>query len=125
LTNRIILLEALRAVRTLRPRAVLFENVAIQIICSNIHHNSIALLSLKVMSRSHDDTTSTSRDSWYRSQAKKRFHDEGFLEIDETAPVSQAEGNPDKGAYVQAWIWIYDAEIDKLQGQDVLDKDED
>ena len=41
---------------------------------------------------------------WYRSQAIKRFHREGDLEIDEGAVVSQCED----GAYVQAWIWIED-----------------
>jgi hypothetical protein len=43
-------------------------------------------------------------------------YDEGFFEIDENAPVSQADGNPDKGAYVQAWIWIPDP-IDNSLGE--------
>jgi len=49
---------------------------------------------------------STPGDSWCRAQAKKRYHDEGFIEIDDNAPVSRAEDNPDGGAYVQAWVWI-------------------
>ena len=47
-------------------------------------------------------------DDWYREQARKRFQDEGYFEIDDSAPISQAEGNPDRGAYVQAWVWIED-----------------
>src|SRR5437667_9669933 len=43
-------------------------------------------------------------DDWYRKQARKNYQDEGFFEIDENAPISQAEGNPDQGAYVQAWV---------------------
>lgn len=33
---------------------------------------------------------------------------EGTLEVDDGAKVSRAKGNPDKGAYVQAWLWIAD-----------------
>lgn len=38
--------------------------------------------------------------------AAKRIHvEEGTLEIDEPAIVSQSEGG---GAYVQAWVWVHD-----------------
>lgn len=57
---------------------------------------------------SEDEKQRTPGDSWCRLQATKKFYDEGFFEIDDSAPVSRAEGNPDRGAYVQAWVWIPD-----------------
>lgn len=42
--------------------------------------------------------------------AREKFEYEGLLEIDDGAKVSRAKGNPDKGAYVQAWVWITDEE---------------
>ena len=47
----------------------------------------------------------------YRQAAKRMFHDEGTLEVDENAVVSQAEGNEDEGAYVQAWVWVRDEDV--------------
>lgn len=43
-----------------------------------------------------------------RNQARKEFHRDGEIEVDDTAVVSRAEGNPDHGAYVQAWVWVDD-----------------
>lgn len=43
-----------------------------------------------------------------RKLAKVRYHREGEIEIDDNAKVSRAEGNPDRGAYVEAWVWIPD-----------------
>jgi hypothetical protein len=40
--------------------------------------------------------------------ARAQFHDEGTIEIDEDAPVSRAADNCDRGAYVQAWVWVDD-----------------
>lgn len=42
----------------------------------------------------------------YVSFAKRRFHDEGTLEIDDRAIISRS--HDDLGAYVQAWIWVSD-----------------
>jgi hypothetical protein len=41
----------------------------------------------------------------FRNAAQRLHHDEGTLEIDDTAPVSSSE-HDQSGAYVQAWIWI-------------------
>ena len=35
--------------------------------------------------------------------AKKQYHNEGTLEIDEGATISRGAEN---GAYVQAWVWV-------------------
>ena len=41
--------------------------------------------------------------------AKTRFiHEEGNIEVDDNAQVSRADGNPCRGAYVQAWVWVPD-----------------
>jgi hypothetical protein len=39
-----------------------------------------------------------------RNQARRMYHEEGTLEIDEDAIVSQSEG----GCFVAAWVWVPD-----------------
>lgn len=66
-------------------------------------------------------------DARYVAAARVMFNDEGTLEVDDGAVVSQADGNPDGGAYVQAWVWVSDddaadiddakvAEVESLRG---------
>ena len=45
----------------------------------------------------------------YRHAAIRRYEEEnqGHVEIDRLAPVSHGS---DAGAYVQAWVWVYDDE---------------
>lgn len=45
----------------------------------------------------------------YRNSAKKHFHSDGEIEIDDKAAVSKGD---DEGAYVQAWIWVPDDLLD-------------
>jgi uncharacterized protein YlaI len=40
---------------------------------------------------------------WFRSQAAECYEEEGRIEVDDGAMIS--EGN-DPGAYVQAWVWV-------------------
>ncbi len=42
-------------------------------------------------------------DEEYRALAKKFFHDEGVIEIDENARIAKGA---DCGAYVEAWVWV-------------------
>jgi hypothetical protein len=44
----------------------------------------------------------------YRKAAKRMFQDEGTIEIDDGATVSAGDAN---GAYVEAWVWVPDDEI--------------
>lgn len=44
----------------------------------------------------------------YREAAKRIHESEGTLEIDSNAVVSVSD---DGGAYVQAWVWVYDSEV--------------
>lgn len=46
----------------------------------------------------------------YIKTAKEKYHSEGSIEIDSGATVSRGDDN---GAYVQAWVWVYDSEIKK------------
>jgi len=39
-----------------------------------------------------------------RKKAREIYHEEGTLEIDDNAIVSQSEG----GCYVAAWVWVPD-----------------
>jgi hypothetical protein len=51
------------------------------------------------------------RNVWYITEATRRYHRDGELEIDETAKVSRnTVRGYDHGAYVQAWVWIEDPE---------------
>lgn len=43
-------------------------------------------------------------DQQYRAAAKDAWHDEGIIEIDPDAEISQGEDG--EGAYVQAWVWV-------------------
>jgi hypothetical protein len=46
----------------------------------------------------------------YIAEAKRKYHVDGEVEIDDDAVVSHS----DEGAYVQAWVWVskYDVEED-------------
>jgi hypothetical protein len=50
-------------------------------------------------------STQTERQTAYRRAAIHQHHDEGVIEIDENARVSDGA---DGGAYVQAWVWVSD-----------------
>lgn len=39
-----------------------------------------------------------------RKKARELYHEEGTLEIDDDAIVSESEG----GSYVAAWVWVPD-----------------
>lgn len=56
------------------------------------------------------DATTRAADDQARTKAKKIYEVEGRVEIDDNAPTSRADGNPDKGCYVQAWVWVDDPE---------------
>lgn len=47
-------------------------------------------------------------DEAMRNAARAVYEVEGSVEIDEDAPISRDADNTDKGAYVQAWVWVYD-----------------
>lgn len=42
------------------------------------------------------------------ARARAEYQREGEIEIDDDAKVSRAEGNPDCGCFVQAWVWLPD-----------------
>lgn len=44
---------------------------------------------------------------WYLNRAFDEHYSEGCVEVDSNAIVSKGE---DPGAYVQAWVWVYDDE---------------
>ena len=39
----------------------------------------------------------------YRALAKRYYHDEGVIEIDDGARIAQGASS---GAYVEAWVWV-------------------
>jgi hypothetical protein len=42
-------------------------------------------------------------DEWFRTRANELYSEEGQIEVDSNARVSN--GNDD-GAYVEAWVWV-------------------
>jgi hypothetical protein len=54
-------------------------------------------------------------DEQMRRCAARLFNDEGTLEIDSNAVVSRADDNYSHGAYVQAWVWVNDADARAAQ----------
>lgn len=44
----------------------------------------------------------------YVAAAQRRHQDEGTLEIDEGATVSDSGDSEEGGCYVQAWVWVTD-----------------
>jgi hypothetical protein len=45
----------------------------------------------------------------YVAAAQERtIHEEGTLEVDDEAIVSEGDGEGDAGAYVMAWLWVPD-----------------
>ena len=59
------------------------------------------------------DETRTITDEQYIEAARHRHEIEGECEIDENAVVSVSDNG---GAYVQAWVWVYDT--DTLAGEE-------
>lgn len=47
----------------------------------------------------------TYTDDIYRAKAREKYGREGEIEIDDNAVISRGD---DKGAYVQAWVWVYE-----------------
>ena len=46
----------------------------------------------------------------YVAAAHRLYQDDGSLEIDESATISEGV---EHGAYVQAWIWVRDSDIER------------
>lgn len=45
---------------------------------------------------------------FYRTMAIETHHEEGVLEIDEDAELSDSGDKEAGGCYVQAWVWVDD-----------------
>lgn len=57
----------------------------------------------------------------YRQKAKSIWEDEGQIEIDQNAVVSESEN----GAYVQAWVWVEKDDSDEEDiDPDTIEEDE-
>jgi hypothetical protein len=54
-------------------------------------------------------------DEQYRDKAREQYGREGSIEIDVDAPVSRGS---DPGAYVQAWVWVYDDALQVGEGSE-------
>jgi hypothetical protein len=48
----------------------------------------------------------------FRAAARREYQRDGEIEVDDNAQVSRTRGNPDHGAYVQAWVWVSDGELE-------------
>jgi len=50
----------------------------------------------------------TITDGQYRAAARKLHQRDGDIEIDDNAKTSRGD---DPGAYVQAWVWVYNEDV--------------
>lgn len=66
-------------------------------------NESLAIEGLGLGAEPEDDDSGELEEA-YRQAARKKYEREGELEIDEGALVSLGA---DPGAYIQAWVWIY------------------
>jgi hypothetical protein len=46
-------------------------------------------------------------------EARELYQKDGEIEIDPDARESRGEGNEERGAYVQAWVWVPDKETEE------------
>lgn len=60
----------------------------------------------------HDGFPPYIADNLYVMAARRKHQREGEIEIDDATIVSHSE---DEGAYVQAWVWVDDADLDDLE----------
>lgn len=65
---------------------------------------ALPLYGTKSKDEPEQDPEEAARHEKYREAARAQYEDEGTLEIDEGALVSEG---CDPGAYVQAWVWVY------------------
>ena len=54
-------------------------------------------------------------DRQYRELATEQYHRDGSVEIDDNAVVSNGD---DDGAYVAAWVWVYDSNHESEEDKD-------
>jgi len=52
-------------------------------------------------------------DDEYRAAAKKKYHAVGVLEVDNGAKVITIPEGSSSGAYVTAWVWVGDDELEE------------
>lgn len=57
-----------------------------------------------------DGDKTTPSDEDYIAAARSKYHRDGEIEIDDEPKVSRGD---DPGAYVQAWVWVYDSDVEK------------
>jgi hypothetical protein len=59
------------------------------------------------MSRSTISNVQAS-DEAYRTAARRQYQREGEIEVQDNAVISRSSDPGDPGAYVQAWVWVYE-----------------
>ena len=54
------------------------------------------------------------------SAAKEIYEEEGRIEVDTGAklPTGRVSRGDDPGAYVLAWVWVYDEEAEQSEGKE-------
>jgi hypothetical protein len=54
-------------------------------------------------------------DARYREAAHRLHHEDGSCEVDDNAKISRGD---DPGAYVQAWVWVYNTDTKRKLAPD-------
>jgi hypothetical protein len=71
-------------------------------------------LTLSLPPREREPATDPHLDQLYREAARKIYQRDGAVEIDDNAVISYGS---DPGAYVAAWVWVYDDSVNELAPQ--------
>lgn len=50
-------------------------------------------------------------DAQYIAAVRRLYHKDGEIEIDDEIGTEMVSRGSDPGAYVQAWVWVYDSDV--------------
>lgn len=73
---------------------------------ASVRELSTALQQIEALNKEQNSRTFKA----LRKAADREYGREGEIEVDDNAVVSRADGNPEHGAYVAAWVWVSDSE---------------
>lgn len=78
--------------------------------CAQLGRDVLAIVLKEFRPDLCDEFQGSAEAEHYRQQATEQWAKDGEIEIDQNAVVSKGD---DPGAYVQAWVWVYDDETEE------------
>lgn len=81
-------------------------------------HDRARALALRETITQQIEQNSSDKAQLYRDAAQRKWARDREIEIDDGAPVGKGD---DPGAYVQAWVWVYDSDLTGDEGADIVE----